>query len=52
MSYLRFFILATIFNGIVLLISLPLLKKMGRNLTVEELEEGAIEADHMVTTRV
>lgn len=50
MNYMRFFILGVVFNGIVVLISLPLLKKMGKNLTIEEVEEGAIEADHMITT--
>ncbi|MCX6825198.1 MAG: oligosaccharide flippase family protein [candidate division SR1 bacterium] len=35
MNYLSFFIIAIVLNGSVALISLPLLKKMGRGLTVE-----------------
>ncbi|MEI7557287.1 MAG: hypothetical protein WCJ45_00025 [bacterium] len=35
MTYLTFFVIALILNGLVAWISLPLLKKMGRGLTVE-----------------
>ncbi|MEI6118966.1 MAG: hypothetical protein WCP92_07275 [bacterium] len=34
MTYLTFFVIAILLNGLVALISLPLLKKMGRGLTV------------------
>ncbi|MEI6672817.1 MAG: hypothetical protein WCL02_05855 [bacterium] len=36
MNYYSFFGIALVLNGSVALISLPLLKKMGRGLTVEE----------------
>ncbi|MEI7919244.1 MAG: hypothetical protein WCH65_03420 [bacterium] len=35
MTYLTFFVIAILLNGLVALISLPLLKKMGRGLTVD-----------------